>query len=62
MFSISRLIKRQVKSRADKDADSILYDPVSKHIFVFNGQPKSSTVIDPVKGTVIATIALLWHT
>jgi hypothetical protein len=38
--------------KADEDADSILYDPASKHIFVFNGRPKSATVIDPAKGTV----------
>ena len=29
---------------ADRDADSILYDPASKHIFVFNGEPKTATV------------------
>src|SRR6202140_5261123 len=46
----------QVKGEAD--ADSILYDSVSKRIFVFNGQPKSCTVIDPVKGEVVATLAL----
>jgi YVTN family beta-propeller protein len=44
--------------KADADADSIIYDPASKHIFVFNGEPKSCTVIDPAKGTVVATIAL----
>jgi DNA-binding beta-propeller fold protein YncE len=46
----------QIKGEAD--ADSILYDPVSKRIFVFNGQPKSCTVIDPAKGDVVATLAL----
>src|SRR5262252_7367446 len=44
--------------KAEADADSIIYDPASKRIFVFNGSPKSSTVIDPAKGTVIATIPL----
>jgi len=44
--------------KGEMDADSILYEPVSKHVFVFNGDPKSSTVIDPAKGTVIATIPL----
>src|SRR5579862_4380185 len=44
--------------QGEKDADSILYDPASKRVFVFNGQPKNSTVIDPAKGTVIATIPL----
>jgi DNA-binding beta-propeller fold protein YncE len=44
--------------KGEMDADSILYEPVSKHVFVFNGDAKNSTVIDPSKGTVIATIAL----
>jgi len=44
--------------KADDDADSILYDPVSKRIFVFNGRPKSATVVDPAKGTVVSTISL----
>jgi len=44
--------------KADEDADSILYDPVSKRVFVFNGRPRSATVIDPSKGTVLGTIAL----
>jgi DNA-binding beta-propeller fold protein YncE len=44
--------------KAEADADSIIYDPASKRIFVFNGRPKSSTVIDPAKGTVVATLSL----
>src|ERR1022692_1961983 len=46
------------RAKADNDADSILYDPASKRIFVFNGQPNSATVIDPAKGTVVATLPL----
>jgi len=44
--------------KADRDADSILYDPASKWIFVFNGEPNSCTVIDPAKETVVATLPL----
>ncbi|SPE38636.1 YVTN beta-propeller repeat-containing protein [Candidatus Sulfopaludibacter sp. SbA6] len=44
--------------KADRDADSILYDPASKRIFVFNGEPNSCTVIDPAKATVVATLPL----
>ena len=44
--------------KADKDADSILYDPVSKRIFCFNGEPNSVTVIDPATGSVVTTLAL----
>ena len=46
----------QIKGEAD--ADSITYDPASKRVFVFNGSPKSATVIDPEKGAVIATLPL----
>ncbi len=44
--------------KADRDADSILYDPASKRIFCFNGEPNTATVIDPAKGTVVTTLAL----
>src|SRR5216684_894773 len=44
--------------KGEDDADSIIYDPASKHVFVFNGTPKSATVIDPATGTVIATMPL----
>jgi YVTN family beta-propeller protein len=43
---------------ADRDADSILYEPVMKRIFCFNGEPNSVTVIDPAAGSVMATLAL----
>jgi hypothetical protein len=38
------------------DTDSITYDLSSKLVFTFNGDSKNSSVIDPVKGTVIKTI------
>ncbi len=44
--------------KAEDDADWILYDTASKHIFVFNGSSKTSTVIDPVKEEVIKSIPL----
>jgi len=44
--------------KGEPDADSIIYDPASKRVFVFNGEPHSATVIDPVTGTVIATLPL----
>jgi outer membrane protein assembly factor BamB len=53
-----KTFKKVGQVKADEDADSIIYDSVSKHIFVFNGRPKSSTVIDPAKGTVVDTISL----
>ncbi|MGH7499695.1 MAG: hypothetical protein ACREL3_12690 [Gemmatimonadales bacterium] len=43
---------------AGDDADAILYDPASTHIFTFNGDAGSSTVIDPSSGKAIGNIAL----
>jgi YVTN family beta-propeller protein len=53
-----KTLKTLGQAKADRDADSIIYDPASKRVFVFNGEPKSSTVIDPASGTVVATIPL----
>jgi len=44
--------------KGEEDADWILYDPASKHVFAFNGSAKSSTVIDTTKDEVIKTIPL----
>jgi len=44
--------------KAGGDPDSLLYDPSSKHIFVFNGESKDTTVIDPTTEKVVATIPL----
>src|SRR5260370_15619537 len=41
------------------DTDSIIYDPASKYIFTFNGDRHNSTVIDPVKATVVKNIDLV---
>ncbi|MEO7065928.1 MAG: YncE family protein [Rhodanobacter sp.] len=38
--------------------DAILYDQASHHVLTFNGKSHSASVIDPVKGAVIATINL----
>src|ERR1700747_1597920 len=49
-------VTREVEG--EEEGHSIIYDPASKRIFVFNGDPKSATVIDPAKGTVVATLPL----
>lgn len=46
------------EAKADKDADSIVYDPASKRVFAMNGDPNSCTVIDAKTGTVVETINL----
>jgi len=44
--------------KGEQDADSIIYDPASKRVFVFNGDPNSATVIDPAMNKVLATLPL----
>src|SRR5258708_788668 len=46
------------EAKGEEDADSIIYDPASKHVFVFNGDAKSTTLIHPSNGTVVKTIPL----
>ncbi len=53
-----KTLKKIGQVKADQDADSILYDPASNRVFVFNGDPNSATVIDPAKGSVVATLKL----
>lgn len=57
MFDIKTLkVLKTIKG--ENDTDWIMYDPASKRIFAFNGDSKSSTVVDPVKGEVIKSIPL----
>ena len=44
--------------KTDKDSDSIIYDPASKRIFAFNGDPHTASVIDPATAAVVKTIEL----
>src|ERR1700688_4826873 len=41
------------------DMDAIIYEPVTKHIFTFNGDSHNTTVIDAEKESVITTIDLI---
>jgi DNA-binding beta-propeller fold protein YncE len=43
---------------ADKDADCVIYDPFSKRVFVMDGDPHNSTVIDAKSGSVVEKIDL----
>jgi hypothetical protein len=43
---------------AAPDADCIIYDPASRHIFTFNGDSHNATAIDPTTGKVVGTIDL----
>jgi DNA-binding beta-propeller fold protein YncE len=41
------------------DTDALIYEPITKHIFTFNGDSHNTTVIDAVKEAVITNIDLI---
>jgi DNA-binding beta-propeller fold protein YncE len=53
-----KTLKATGEIKTQPDTDSIIYDPASKHVFTFNGDSKNTSVIDPVKETVVKTIDL----
>ena len=53
-----KTLKVTGEANAADDADGILYDPVTKHIFTMNGDSASSTVVDAKTGSVVGTIDL----
>jgi DNA-binding beta-propeller fold protein YncE len=53
-----KTLKKIGEAKAEKDADSIVYDPASKRIFAMNGDPHTSTVIEAKTGKVIETMDL----
>jgi DNA-binding beta-propeller fold protein YncE len=57
MFDLKTL-KPTGEVKADQDADCVIYDPASQRVFVMNGDPHSSTVIDAKSATVVGTIDL----
>jgi hypothetical protein len=46
------------EANAAPDADCIIYDPGSKHVFTFNGDSHNATAIDPSTGNVVGTVDL----
>jgi DNA-binding beta-propeller fold protein YncE len=53
-----KTLKVTGEAKADNDADCVIYDPFTKHVFVMNGDPHSSTVIDAKTGNVVGSIDL----
>src|SRR5438067_2472564 len=43
---------------AAPDADCIIYDPASKHVFTFNGDSHNATAIDPATGQKVGVVDL----
>jgi len=46
------------KVQTDQNPDAIVYEPVSKRVFTFNGRGKNATAINAADGTVAGTIPL----
>ena len=44
--------------KTEPDADSIIYEPASKRILSFNGDPHSVTVINPGNGSLVKSLPL----
>src|SRR5205814_4814567 len=57
MFDL-KTFKTLGRITAAEDADAIIYDRTSNRVFTFNGDAHSSTVIDPIAGTLITNIPL----
>ncbi|HKV52712.1 MAG TPA: hypothetical protein VJO52_16065 [Gemmatimonadaceae bacterium] len=57
MFDLKTL-KVLGRTTAAPDADAILFDPATGNIFTFNGDSKSSSVIDGTSGKKVGTIDL----
>jgi DNA-binding beta-propeller fold protein YncE len=53
-----KTLKLVGEANAAPDADCIIYDPASKHVFTFNGDSHNATAIDPSTGNVVGTIDL----
>lgn len=51
-----KTLKTLKKIKAEPDADGIVFDPTSRHMFVIDGDSGKLTVIDPKSDGVVATI------
>ena len=53
-----KTLKTVGSAKTDANPDAIVYEPVSKRVFTFNGRGKNATVINAADGAVVSTIAL----
>jgi len=51
-----KTLKVTKRIKAEADADGVVYDPTSHHIFVIDGDTGALTVIDPRTDDVVATV------
>jgi len=58
VFDLKTLQETSKIKVTGENPDAIVYDPVSKRVFTFNGRSGNATAIDAAAGTVAATIPL----
>jgi DNA-binding beta-propeller fold protein YncE len=58
IFDIKTLAPIGSKVKVGENPDAILYDPMTKRVFTFNGRSHDSTAIDATSGKVLGTIKL----
>jgi DNA-binding beta-propeller fold protein YncE len=58
IFDLETLAPIAVVKVTGRNPDAIIYDPVSRRVFTFNGGGANATAIDPQSGTVVGTIDL----
>jgi YVTN family beta-propeller protein len=56
VFDLKSLAPVRTIAVAGHNPDAILYDKASRHLFTFNGRSEDISVIDPRKGSVMATL------
>ncbi len=53
-----KTLKRLEEIKVGKKPDAIIYEPLTKHIYVMNGDSENITVLNGADGAVVGTIAL----
>ena len=58
IFDLKTLAQVSVIKVTGRNPDAIMYDPLSRRVFTFNGGGANATAIDPQTGTVVGTLDL----
>jgi len=58
IFDLKTLAQVAVVKVTGRNPDAIMYDPLSRRVFTFNGGGANATAIDPQTGTVVGTLDL----
>ncbi|HEU4618914.1 MAG TPA: YncE family protein [Gammaproteobacteria bacterium] len=53
-----KTLKTLGRTKVDEDDDAILVDPATGHVFTFNGDAHTASVLDPSSGKVVGTVQL----